>query len=639
MTEDQATGAGGAVRPGSVRCDQCGADVPSMAWCIRCGDPLEEEARRGRAGRVRDRFAAAPEERATAVRLVSTLYPSLPREEIRTFQAALGIGAALVVLLAVLGYHPVAIVAAAVLVPLVTILYLYDVDTYEDEPVRVVALTFLWGALAGVVMGVLVERIFPVAIAESIAIGALGSAAAPPFPVGRAIVAPLAGAALALAGPLVLLRYRRFNDVLDGATFGVTAAVAFTGAQTIVTSLGLFRAGLQPAGEDVVPWLVRLVSLGIATPVIAAGALGGLAGVLWLRHRGPVGDRAMLGPLGSPLVALVVAGLLVVAAPSIGAAVGDGDATDQLATLVLLTAIVGVALLWLRRIIHVGLIQEAREIPVGEPAPCPSCGRATARHTFCGACGVSLRALPKDRSSAAAGEGRLVGAWLGPRRLLVVFGVVMGAITIVALVVAFVITQGLDRPACPDRTLPCRLAATPGAAGGADALAVPDGPPFPALDRYVDGALGFAFEYDPAIWTVADSSDGYVQLAGFGGAVVLWVDAAKTRDLDAQALFELRRDGFRGGLLGFDRDRSAARILPGNPIVGHVAGIGGTFTGTLDSPQGPGTELSVAIVAASRGKASAVAAVAVASESREAGFALADTVINSFTWPGEERPG
>ena len=83
------------------------------------------------------------------MRLVSTLYPALPREEIRTFQTALIAGTALIVLLGVLGFFPVAIVAAAVLVPLITVIYLYDVDTYEDEPVRVVALTFLWGAVDG----------------------------------------------------------------------------------------------------------------------------------------------------------------------------------------------------------------------------------------------------------------------------------------------------------------------------------------------------------------------------------------------------------------------------------------------------------------------------------------------------------
>ena len=49
-------------------------------------------------------------------------------------------------------------------------------------------------------------------------------------------------------GPMLLLGQKRFNDVLDGATFGVASAVAFVGAQTIVTSLSLFKSGLQPDG-------------------------------------------------------------------------------------------------------------------------------------------------------------------------------------------------------------------------------------------------------------------------------------------------------------------------------------------------------------------------------------------------------
>ena len=165
---------------------------------------------------------------------------------------------------------------------------------------------------------------------------------------------------------------------------------------------------------------------------------------------------------------------------------------------------------------------------------------------------------------------------------------------------------------------------------------IPDGPPFPALERYEDPGLGFGFDYDPAIWSVADASDGYVLLQAFDGAVLLFVDGAKTRSMDAQALFEARRDFLTSRLLGFDRERTDARILPGNPIVGHAIGIGGTFAGALDTPQGPGADLSVAIVAASRRKTSAVAAVIVDAGSREAGFSLADSVINTFTWPGEE---
>ena len=101
-----------------------------------------------------------------------------------------------------------------------------------------------------------------------------------------------------VAGPLVLLQYKRFNDVLDGATFGVASGVAFVGAQTLVTALDLFDSGLRPVGE-IGPWIVRLLVLGVAMPVVAAGAIGGLCGVLWLRYRAPVRDRGALGPLRS----------------------------------------------------------------------------------------------------------------------------------------------------------------------------------------------------------------------------------------------------------------------------------------------------------------------------------------------------
>jgi len=79
-----------------------------------------------------------------------------------------------------------------------------------------------------------------------------------------------------IAGPIVLLRWKMFNDVLDGATFGAASAVSFTGAHLIVQSLAMLNAGLRPAG-DPLPWVVQLLSLGVLQPVIAAGAMGTLA--------------------------------------------------------------------------------------------------------------------------------------------------------------------------------------------------------------------------------------------------------------------------------------------------------------------------------------------------------------------------
>jgi len=105
----------------------------------------------------------------------------------------LGIGA--VVTLAVLGLFPVAVVAAAALVPLVMVTYLYDVDLYEDEPLRVYALTLAWGTAAGAAMGLFLR-----ATVES---DPLGPGPDATFIVLRGVAVPLLSVALMLVGPLV----------------------------------------------------------------------------------------------------------------------------------------------------------------------------------------------------------------------------------------------------------------------------------------------------------------------------------------------------------------------------------------------------------------------------------------------------
>jgi hypothetical protein len=63
----------------------------------------------------------------------------------------------------------------------------------------------------------------------------------------------------------------------------------------------------------------------------------------------------------------------------------------------MLAVIAALALLWLRRALHLGLMQESREVAITRTIVCSNCGRLTPEHTFCGNCGISLRALPKER--------------------------------------------------------------------------------------------------------------------------------------------------------------------------------------------------------------------------------------------------
>jgi hypothetical protein len=299
------------------------------------------------------------------------------------FRLSLAFGAALVIVLGWLRIAPVGMIAAAVLLPLLTLLYLYDVDVYEDEPLRVVALTMVWGAVAGVGVGLLTREV-------SSSGTAFLTQARSTTVLDQGILLPLLGLVLMIAGPLTLLRYRRFNDVLDGVIFGAAGAAAFAGAEVITYGFAILSGGLRTAGARL-PLLGRLVTIAIAIPVLEMAAVGAVAGAFWLRYRAPVRDRSVLGVLGSPFTALIAAAVVIVTAFSLQPLIATGW------WLLCLAALDVAVLTWLRRVIHVGLLEEAAEIPVGPPIACANCGAQTPRHTFCVNCGISLQALPKVR--------------------------------------------------------------------------------------------------------------------------------------------------------------------------------------------------------------------------------------------------
>ena len=199
--------------------------VPDASFCIRCGESLRhhDPARSGAAGR-RGSYAAAPAESVARVALFSTILPHLPRADLAAFRVAFVGGLVVLLGLVAVGAFPAALVGAAVLVPALMLLYVYSIDVYEETPLPVIALTLVWGIAWGSCSGWRsTRRPGGPGLPDRIGTGI----------VALGVVVPLLGGAAMLAGPLILLRDRRYNDVLDGATFGVTSAVAFVGAQVI----------------------------------------------------------------------------------------------------------------------------------------------------------------------------------------------------------------------------------------------------------------------------------------------------------------------------------------------------------------------------------------------------------------------
>ena len=130
--------------PPIVTCPHCGANVPAGEFCGRCGAHLATGSpRRSHA------YAAVPNQRVAHLAIVSTLFPHLAYRRSGPFRVAIVAGGALVVMLAALHLFAPATVAAVFLLPVLYLMYLYEVEVYEDEPWLVVGATMVLGALLG----------------------------------------------------------------------------------------------------------------------------------------------------------------------------------------------------------------------------------------------------------------------------------------------------------------------------------------------------------------------------------------------------------------------------------------------------------------------------------------------------------
>jgi len=474
---------------------------------------------------------------------ISPLFPHLPRADLRSFRLALGAGVALVVVLCLLRLYPLALVAAAVAVPLLFLLYLWDVDVYEEEPWTVLAFTVAWGALFGAGLGYAARR-----LPSEVAL--LRGSPDTHNLVWLGIVLPLAAYVLSLAGPLLLLPYRNFNDVMDGVTFGASSAATLLAAEAIVNSADFLHLGFRAAGDRWL-WIARLLTLGVTMPVLAAGAGAAACGAFWLRFRAPVRDRGALGLLGSPLAATAAGAALLV-----GASVAELY-LKQWITLLVTAALGAAALVWLRRLIALGLREEAAE--AGARA------EATTRH---------------GGAAKVAAFAALAAATLGLTSLAIV----------------------LARP--PAARPPCR----PGVPCAVPPPGTPVAAPHVVAGEFRSGKTwtsgrGLSLRYGDTWDVVKSSASGLVlQASGSGGLfVVVAVSVAPASLTPADALSS-EVDSQPDGFLGVQRDTSSAHVVL-SPELGFVHGVAGMYSATVDSPPSPGGKVELAFEAASHASA------------------------------------
>ena len=587
-----------------MRCPHCGEEVPSGVYCVRCGallHPVGEE--RG------SHFAAAPHQHLLVPGVVASLFPRLPSRGHQSFRALLAAGALLIGVLALAGLFPLALIAAAVVVPLIVVLYFHEVDIYEGEPLRAVGLTVAWGALAGVATGLLRN-----AVQGSGSV--LSAHTQTSSVVWNGVALPLIGLALSLAGPLMLLRARKYDDALDGVVFGGGAAVSFAGAYLLTESSAFLSGGLAPTGL-VEPWLLRLLTLGIAVPVLAAAAVGATAGSFWLRLRAPRSDRRAHRLLSQPALAVALAALALCAGALLQLYL------DRWAALAALMALDVATILWLRQLIQVGLLEERDHEFAAVSTPCPNCGRSAPRLAYCSYCGVSARALPKS--------GRVHGS-AERLRLTARFATALAALVGLALLaLALVAPRGFHAPCTT--TAGC---STPPQLAGFGAPS-----PFAAARErtWVSGA-GPRLTYDAREWRTLAAGRSRLDLI-HANTVELTVRTLGGGAGGTQQALSQQVDALRARYPDLVLDAAHA---PATVTLGPLSAIGGLYAGH-DALDGAPVEASVEVATTGATTVVATAWTTQQAQSSAAGLstpftllARADAVLETLSWPAAARP-
>ena len=440
---DPATRAGHRKPPGppTVTCPFCGSTVPDAPFCGSCGAHLAH-GRPGAAARRAHSYAAFPDESMARVTVVSSLFPQLSGHSRAPFRVAFALAVGVLVIVAVAGLQAPVIAVSALAVPLLFLVYVFEIDPLEIRFAVPTALLFVAGAALGVGWGLLLgplaaDSLLPAYSPSLLTGGVLVSA----------VVVPAAGLLLMVL-PVAVARLWRSepSEALDGFTGGAAGALGLTLAATLTELAPLLRHGNVVPGSSVLAVLTQAVVRGVSVPVVAAATAGYVGATLWQR-RGR-GSAAGGRWLTSPLLALAVALALAV-----GLGFADDAGLPDITLLAVHLAAAALALLVVRVGLHHVLLHEQRDVRIGPPRECPHCHRVEPAMPFCPNCGVAEQAtalnplpLVGSRGPGHSGRDPAAGRHLGHRHVLTALIAGLGALTAVLVVIALVTPPAAARP-------------------------------------------------------------------------------------------------------------------------------------------------------------------------------------------------
>ena len=624
-------------------CPHCGSRVPDAPFCGACGAHLKHGRGRGVATRVHA-HSAFPDEGVLRLAVVSSLFPQLAGASRSAYRVAFGLIVLLLVGLAVAGLTAPVIAVSALAIPLLFLIYLYEVAPRDARFAVPTAVIFLAGAALGAAWALLLGPV----VADSL-VPRLATSLTNGGVLASAVAVPAIGQLLMLL-PVAVAWLRRpdRSEALDGFTAGVASALGLTMAATLTELAPLLRAGNLVQSSSVVANLTEAVIRGISVPLVAAAATGYIGAALWSRRGtgSAAGGRWFTHPVLALMIALVV---------EIGLGYADDAVLPDIVLLTVHLAAAVLALLALRIGLHHVLLHEQRDVRIGPPRVCPHCHRVVPAMPFCPMCGVAERATRiNPHAPPASGEWAQDTATenaaafpdasreqLASIRHLGHRGVLATLIGGLALLTVVLVILGITLPPAP--TTPCTSLQ----------CLVPFGIPA-HLPQVYTSAEGWSVQWYPASAVFSQQPPA---TSASASADQLRLDftnpAAPAQDGQLAFVGGPAQGASANQLVTSLQQANAPNAVPDYVVpgasVGYMPGYGEAFQTTPNSADGNPVKFEVVIICAVRhGYAICAYAVGpqvdlnrIVNHPTEAKLALslwADPDVNGVRWKGESLP-
>jgi RNA polymerase subunit RPABC4/transcription elongation factor Spt4 len=373
----------------TVACPYCGITVPDARFCGACGAHLVHSGLR--ASQRLHAYAAFPDEPVLRLSVATSLFPHLSHRAKAPFRIAFGLFLVLLLIFSLAGTSAPLIAVSALGVPLLFLIYIWEIDPYEGSFLLPTSVSLGLGAGLGVGWAIIGGHYVDEALMPSLTSSLTSNTA-----VVAAVAIPAIGQLL-MCVPMVIVRVAQRGRIesLDGFVSGATGALGFTLAATIDLMSPWLSDGQLTHGT-ILANSTQVILRGVTLPLISALATGFIAMAFWAKT-GSRPTSAKAAWLTSPLLALGLA--LIV---QVGLGFTDISTLSDATLIAIHLSALGTLMLITRLGVHYVLLHEALDVTIGAPRVCANCSHLVPTMAFCPQCGVADRAVARPHRGGAA---------------------------------------------------------------------------------------------------------------------------------------------------------------------------------------------------------------------------------------------